>query len=318
MNEAEFVDYLVSAFPFSHGFGIGDDASVVKKEKTGLYQLITKDILVESVHFRLEDFSLPQLAWKSLAVNLSDIAAMGGVPRYFYLGLAFPGQLPREAIFDFFKGIESACRHWNVQLAGGDFSASPLMMISITVVGDAPIPVYRHNAQTNDLVGITRPTGESAAGLKLILNGIKEQDILVEKHKNVEPELEKGVLLAPYVHAMIDISDGLLMDFNRVLAASKKGGVVFYENLPVSDHLRSTCKEHGWNEREIVLAGGEDYVLLFTISPGNEKKLKRNHPGLEYYIIGVVNDDPGLKIQEHGETIDIPHSGYDHFSARHF
>ena len=309
MNEADFVRFLTATFPFTRGKGIGDDTSVVKCGHE--YQLVTKDILIENIHFKLGDFTLGELALKSLAVNLSDIAAMGGEPQYFYLGLGFPGEIAGEKTVDFFKGLEKGCRQWQVELAGGDFSRSPLMVISITLVGKAVTPVYRSGARTGDLVGITGITGESAVGLKLLLSGVKT-GYFVEKHKQVNPEIARGQILARYVNAMIDLSDGLLMDLNRILTASGKGARLFYEKLPVTPGIKKICRERGWNEHEIVLAGGEDYVLLFTLSRENELKLRKEK--IEYYIIGEITGSSGsLKVEDRGKPVSVDHSGYDHF-----
>jgi thiamine-monophosphate kinase len=308
MNEADFVTFLQDNFPFSRGKGIGDDTSVVQ---TGdCFQLITKDLLIENIHFQLDHFTLEELALKSLAVNLSDIAAMGGEPQYFYLGLGVPPGMKKEKWLNFFTGLKKGCQQWNVELAGGDFSMSALMVISITVIGKAQNPVYRHNAQTHDLVGITGVTGESALGLKLLMKGVN-RGYFVDKHKQVIPEIQKGQILSRYVNAMIDLSDGLLMDLNRVLTASGKGARIFYENLPVTPNMKKICRENGWNEYEIVLAGGEDYVLLFTVSRQNLLKLEKENPG--YYIIGEITGTPGsLEVEHNGKAVKTTCLGYDH------
>ena len=312
MNEADFVRFLQDTFPFSRGKGIGDDTSVVK---TGdCCQLVSKDILIENIHFKLEHFTLEELALKSLAVNLSDIAAMGGEPQYFYLGLGLPPEMKKEKWLNFFTGLKEGCQKWNVELAGGDLSSSALMVISITVIGKAQKPIYRNNAQTHDLVGITGVTGESALGLKLLLKGIK-RDYFVDKHKQVTPEIQNGQILARYVNAMIDLSDGLLMDLNRVLFASQKGARIVYENLPVTPNMKKICRENGWDEYEIVLGGGEDYVLLFTVSKENLLELEKERPG--YYIIGEVTAAPGSLLVEHkGKPIQITRLGYDHLGEK--
>ncbi|MGD2086165.1 MAG: thiamine-phosphate kinase [Candidatus Aminicenantes bacterium] len=311
MNEADFVTFLQDTFPFSHGKGIGDDASVVKSGDG--YQLVTKDILIENIHFKLNHFTLEELALKALAVNLSDIAAMGGEPQYFYLGLGVPPEMKKKKWLNFFMGLEKGCQQWHVELAGGDFSLSERMVISITVMGKATNPIYRHNAQTQDLVGITGVTGESAIGLKLLLKGTG-RGYFVDRHKQVTPEIQKGKILSRYVNAMIDLSDGLLMDLNRVLTASRKGARLVYEKLPVTPNMKKICRENGWNEYEIVLGGGEDYVLLFTISRENLLKLEKENPG--YYIIGEVTAPPGrLKVEHLGKEIQTTSLGYDHFST---
>jgi thiamine-monophosphate kinase len=310
LKEAEFVKYLQDTFSFTYGKGIGDDTSAVRINPADSQQLITKDILVEGVHFSLDYYSLEQLALKSLAVNLSDISAMGGVPQYFYLGLAFPDILPKERIYDFFKGLETGCKQWQVQLAGGDFSASPIMMVSITAIGKCKKPVYRHGANTGDLIAITGTTGESNLGLKLLQTGIKDH-YFIQKHVHVNPEIKKGPILALFVNAMIDVSDGLLIDLNRILTASNKGALIDYEKIPVSTELKTICKEKNWNEYETVLAGGEDYVLLFTLSPDQETRLQKE--GIGYHIIGEVTYGTGITVKDQGKPITVDHFGYDHF-----
>jgi thiamine-monophosphate kinase len=312
MNEQEFVEFLQHTFPFRFGCGIGDDTSVVKNGDGDTYQLVTKDILIEDVHFNLDYFTLEELALKSLAVNISDIAAMGGVPQYVYLGLGFPRQMEKGKALDFFKGLEKGCRLWQVELAGGDFSASDKMMISITVIGKAENPIYRHTACTGDLIGITGATGESAIGLKLLKQGVRNGQF-VRKHKEVSPEIVKGRVLSRYASSMIDLSDGLLIDLNRILVASKKGARIAYEKVPVSTEIKALCKENGWDEYEIVLAGGEDYVLLFTISKEKEAELKKEN--IDYVLIGEITGDTGsLIVEDRGKPLHIAHLGYDHFS----
>ncbi len=313
MNEQEFVNFLQQTFPFSRGTGIGDDASIVKVSPDDGSQLITTDMLVEGVHFSLDYFSLRELALKSLAVNLSDIAAMGGTPGYFYLGLGFPQQLPKEQAMEFFKGLEEGCQKWNVELAGGDFSLSPVMMVSITMIGNTDTPVYRHNAQTNDLVGITGVTGESGIGLKLLQQG-KRKGYFETKHLTVNPEIENGRILSGYVNSMIDVSDGVLLDLNRILTASGKGARIRYEDVPVTQEIRNICREFKWDEYKTVLAGGEDYTLLFTISEENESRLKEEK--IDYHIIGRINENSGELIVEHeGKTLAMDVLGYDHFNG---
>jgi thiamine-monophosphate kinase len=309
MDEAKFVTFLKERFPFSYGIGIGDDTSVVKIGDD--YQLITKDLLIENVHFSLDYYTLEEVALKSIAVNLSDIAAMGGKSQYFYLGLGFPKLLGEEANIAFFNALEKGCRQWQVELAGGDFSSAAHLYISITMIGRARKPIYRDNAQTGDLIGITGVTGESAIGLMLLKNGIRSGP-MVEKHKTVVPEILKGPILANFVNAMIDVSDGLLIDLKRILTASAKGANIFYEKIPVTKEIRETCAQYHLDEHEPVLAGGEDYVLLFTIPPENEKALRKEK--IDYYIIGEITPQPDdLLVLDKGKLIQPRINGYDHF-----
>ncbi|MCK4836859.1 MAG: thiamine-phosphate kinase [Candidatus Aminicenantes bacterium] len=311
MNEPEFVLYLKKHFPFSLGQGIGDDTSVVKINNH--YQLITTDILIENTHFRLTDTRLDELAMKALAVNQSDIAAMGGKPHYFYLGLGFPHHLGINALKKFFQGLKKACLKADLQMAGGDFSHATTLFISITMVGTARHPVYRNTAKEGDFIGITGPTGASALGLKLLQKG-KELKPWTRAHKQVIPQIHEGQILSKYVNAMIDVSDGLIMDLKRILKASGKGGEVEYEKIPVPLKMKKTCRDYDFDELELVLTGGEDYVLLFTISPENELKLREEK--LRYNIIGIVDSRlDKLVVSSRGQVIQLKNGGYDHFKS---
>ncbi|MCP4148226.1 MAG: thiamine-phosphate kinase [bacterium] len=313
MDEARFVEHLQERFPFTRGQGIGDDTSVVTPGGGENAQLVTKDLFIEGVHFSLDYYSIREAALKSLAVNLSDIAAMGGRPLYFYLGLGMPAGLGREATMEFFEGMEEGCKKWQVELAGGDFSTSPHMVVSITMVGEVQKPVCRGNARVGDLIGISGNTGESAVGLKLLQQG-QRNGLMVKKHKNVEPEIEKGMILAPYVNSMLDVSDGILIDLKRILAASEKGAAIDYGKIPVTREMKRICCENGIDEYEAVLAGGEDYVLLFTVSPGREKALRRE--GIDYHIIGEITEKSGgLVVRHNGAEILPDFLGYDHFES---
>ncbi len=154
MNEDRFVRFLKKKFSFRQGVGIGDDAAVIR----GLNgtQLVTTDLLIEDIHFRLADMTPRELARKSLAVNLSDIAAMGGRPLHFYLGLGFPDRLGLDYLKRFFSGLAGGCKRWRVELAGGDYSRSRQLVIAITVIGCADRPVLRSGARPGDWLAVSR------------------------------------------------------------------------------------------------------------------------------------------------------------------
>jgi len=308
MDEPGFVAYLKSKFPFRHGLGIGDDASVVRSGKN--FQLISSDILIEDVHFRLADISLRELALKALAVNISDIAAMGGRAQYFYVGLGFPGRLSTNELRLFFKGLAQGCRKWNVELAGGDYSRADKMAIAITIIGQSPKPVLRSGARTGDWIAVTGRTGESALGLKLLLRGERVSPF-IRKHKLTVPQCEKGLVLAGFANAMIDISDGLLLDLSRLLRASGTGAEIDYEKIPVSRPFKHVCRQHHFSEKELVLAGGEDYQLLFSVSPRRESALRKT--GIVYHIIGRITSRRGVRVREEGRPLQVKHLGFDHF-----
>ena len=309
MDEKSFVALLKSKFPFRHGLGIGDDASAVRVGK--VFQLVSTDILVEDIHFRLADISQAELAEKSLAVNLSDIAAMGGKAQYFYLALGFPSRLSSADLRAFFSGLSRAAKKWRVDLAGGDYSRSKKMVVAVTIVGQSKKPVLRSGARPGDWIAVTGPTGGSALGLKLLLAGEKDSPF-IRLHKRPRPQCEKGLLLAGYARAMIDLSDGLLLDLSRLLQASGLGAEIDYEKLPVSPRFRRLCRQKNYPEKDLVLAGGEDYQLLFALSPLQESRLRRT--GMTYHLIGKTTRQRRLRILENGRPLKISRLGFDHFA----
>jgi len=314
MNENEFQEFLEREFPFSYGIGIGDDAAVIDENKQGS-QVITKDILIENVHFKLDYFSFEDLAQKSLAVNLSDIAAMGAVPEYFFLGLGLPEKYQKN-MNTFFKGIKNTCNQYNIELAGGDYSKSDLAFISITMIGRVNKSILRKNAKIGDYICITKKPGESALGLKLLQNmdfkkADTDESYFIKKHKYVIPELKKGQILLKYVNSMMDISDGLTKDLTRIITASKKGARIIYEKIPISEKFKKICTRYDLKEEELILGGGEDYGLLFTISEKNERLLRKEM--ISFDIIGEIIEDRSLIIEKNNKVMKNRYSGYDHF-----
>jgi len=309
MNEKDFVDLIKEKFKFSYGDGIGDDCSVTR---TGdIYQLITTDILIENIHFDLGYFSLMEVALKSIGVNLSDIAAMGGEAKYFYLSAGFPNRFFDKGIEEFFNGIESGCKKWGVELAGGDISKSDKLVISITMIGESDKPIMRNSAKPGDLIGMTGLTGESYIGLQFSKEG-RNISRFIEKHKNVNPELQKGLILKNYVNSMIDVSDGLLMDLERILYASEIAGCsIEYDKIPVDKEMRTICEREGIDEYRAVLSGGEDFILLFTVSEDQEISLRKEET--DYFIIGKISDESEIKVTDNGKSLDYIKTGFDHF-----
>lgn len=309
MNEELFVEKLKNEFRFSRGIGIGDDCSVVKKGN--LFQLVTSDMLVENIHFSLKYFSFREVALKALAVNLSDIAAMGGKPEYFYLNVALPMNKFSKKIDEFFSGIREGCEKWNIELAGGDISNSDIFVVSVTMLGTTDKPVMRNGAKKGDLICITGRTGESFLGLKLL-----EKDIDVpyytDKHKSVEPELENGAILKDYATSMIDVSDGLIKDLFRIIKASELHGcMIDYTKISVSKEYNDLCRKHGINIQRAILSGGEDFILLFTIGPENVKRLLKEFKS--FSIIGDIGDYERIIIKNQDNNLSFKTGGFDHF-----
>lgn len=291
--------------------GIGDDCAVLPQHD-GTVTLVSTDMLVEGDHFILDDISAWQLGWKSAAVNISDIAAMGGKPVATFLALAIPDRIDNAWMKEFICGYRDISLRFGCPLLGGDTTSSPAgLSICVTVLGECRKGEERCRdmARDGDLVCVTGCLGDSAAGLKIILEKkLRDPDAakLIEKHYQPVPRVEEGLKLAanPGVHAMMDISDGIGSDLRHILKASLKGAEIDVSTLPLSDELSRVCAREGWDPVELATCGGEDYELLFTITPEAESGLD-----VEHHIIGRITS---------GESLKWVGSDRDYFGFRHF
>lgn len=271
--------------------GIGDDCAIIP-QKEGFETLVSTDMLVEGTHFLMDDVEPHQLGWKSAAVNISDIAAMGGKPCGTFLSAALPKELDVEWMKEFMAGFNICCGQYGAPLLGGDTTSTPdRMCINVSILGTCPAGAAkrRDTAMPGDLVCVTGTLGDSAAGLKAILEGWREP-ALRERHYLPRPRVAEGLALAGLsgVHAMMDISDGTASDLRHILNVSGVGAEIDLSKIPVSEELVSFCGRHGLDAVELAVTGGEDYELLFTAAPGT---------GLPEWstVIGEITDGKGLK-----------------------
>lgn len=311
IGEFELIGRISAATPTPEGItGIGDDCAVIP-QKQGLDTLVTTDLLIEGRHFLLQDVSPHDLGWKSAAVNISDIAAMGGRPTSAFLSIALPEGLTEGPganwIDAFIAGFNELCSRFGVSLLGGDTSASDdKLFINVTLLGECPHgqALKRNTARPGDIIYVSGPLGDSGAGLRLILQGAPRVDYLIRKHYLPVPRVELGMQLAatPGVHAMMDISDGIGSDLRHILDASGTGATVEISRIPLSPELKVICTAHGWDPIELATCGGEDYELLFTAAPGTAVP-EGCTP------IGAIEPEPGLRWS--GSTRD--YQGFTHF-----
>ncbi|MBP5334918.1 MAG: thiamine-phosphate kinase [Bacteroidales bacterium] len=274
--------------------GIGDDCAVLP-QAGGMETLVSTDMLLEGTHFLRGDIPARLLGWKSAAVNFSDIAAMGGRPVGSFLSLGLPAGLDSDWMDAFLAGYKECSQYCGAPLLGGDTTTSQDgIAINVTVVGQCQSGRSRQRsfAVPGDLICVTGPLGDSAAGLQVILQGARGSEAaeaLVQRHYRPVPRICEGQALAatPGVHAMMDISDGVASDLRHILKASDVGAVVRTEKLPLSAGMRQVCARQGWDATTLALTGGEDYELLFTMAPGTE-------PPVEYYAIGTVTEEKNL------------------------
>lgn len=263
--------------------GIGDDCAVIpQNEKQSL--LVSTDMLVEDVHFLRQSISSKDLGHKALAVNLSDIAAMGGVPHSAYLSLGLPTLLEINWVDEFLNGFTALAKEHGVRLLGGDTTRSPgPIIINVTILGHADNRQIklRSAAQKGDVICVTGYLGDSGAGLKAVLENLpldEEVQHLMYQHHHPVPHLGQGQWLAEHseVRAMMDVSDGIHSDLKRIMKQSHCGASVNLDDLPTSASLRKICEKNNWNFDELTTCGGEDYCLLLTVEPTSYQRLEES------------------------------------------
>ncbi len=298
--------------------GIGDDAAAWRSDDQ--IQIATTDALIENVHFTLGNTSWRELGWKALAVNLSDIAAMGGRPRYALVSLGLPGDTEVESLVELYEGMAELSRLYNVAVIGGDVVAAPLVMLSPAIMGTAENILTRSAATPGERIAVTGLLGASAAGLVMLQRGLKFDDKTVsslrEAHVKPHPRpLEGQILMRNEVKAAIDISDGLVSDLEKLCKASGVGARLFTEDIPVHPMVRTAFKEASLN---LALSGGEDYELLFTGSMEVIAKVKGLMPCPVTVIGEITSNEPGIVrlFDKHGNEVKLEGEGWEHFAPR--
>ena len=321
VGEFGLIERIRRATPKGRGvrIGIGDDAAWVECRNRSI--LVTSDLLIEGIHFNLKWTSLYGLGYKTLAVNLSDVAAMGGTPAYLVLSLGIPVDFKTEDVEEFYRGIRSLASRSGVALVGGDTSASRRFFISACLFGHCPHkPIMRAGGKVGDDLYVTGTLGDSALGLKFLkkkgARATKEQVYLISRHRFPSARLKAGITLAreKLARAMIDVSDGLLQDLGHLCKASGIGAVVREDALPLSRAYRMHAGKKG---PLYALTGGEDYELLFCMRPRDRSRLERFKKRLGVPIARIgkcVSRSEGIKIiNRKDERLSIPVTGYDHF-----
>ncbi len=301
--------------------GIGDDAAAVHPTP-GCLTLVTSDMLIEGIHFDLSLCDARTLGRKSLAVNLSDVAAMGGRPRHFLLSLAIPPALPVEFLDGFIAGILERATEFDVALIGGDTCSSrDGLVISVTAMGEQqPEKVVRRcGAAPGDLIWVTGSLGDAALGLELLRRGEREGEA-VTRQLDPAPRVREGQALAAagLPTARIDVSDGLLADLGHILEQSAVGARVELALLPLSPSFRRTAPTVAADPFVFPLSGGEDYELLFTVPPACEAAVNEvlRECGVHASVIGKITCDEGLAVVDaDGRNYPVTAKGYNHFSS---
>jgi len=290
--------------------GIGDDAAVVKSRSKTF--LLASDMLLEGVHFDLSFTTFYQLGYKTLAVNISDIFAMGGQPKYFLLNMGVPQTCALQDIKEIYRGLNSIAKKFGIAIVGGDTCASKKgLVLSGTLIGEASHAIMRKGAVPGDGIFVTGPPGDSAMGLELLKKmRTKKSEIrtshqkLIKRHLMPEPAPLKSTA---GVTSMIDISDGLLMDLSHICDESNAGAVIYKDMVPISKELLNAAKKLRKDPLEYALKGGEDYILLFT-SPAKIRK--------DAVKIGDVTGRGRYLVDSEGKRERFKAEGYEHFKSK--
>jgi thiamine-monophosphate kinase len=301
--------------------GIGDDVAVMEMGSRTL--LATTDILIEGIHFERSWMDPYRLGKKSLAVNLSDIAAMGGTPKYFLISLGLPKHLPLSFISRFYIGLKETAKRYRVDLVGGNTSLSEKMMINICLLGEGrkKALIFRKGARVGNELFVSGTLGDSALGLKILQEeGLQGRPRpLIERHLSPCPRVELGRALAQHrcATAMIDVSDGLLADTRHIMEESGVGVMIWENCIPLSPSYRRTSPLYSKNPVHMALSGGEDYELLFTAPPQKREKISSLSRSLKIPITCIGRILPKGKkliiVRNDGKTYVPSRFGFDHF-----
>ena len=284
--------------------GVGDDSALLTPPPQQQL-VICADTSVAAIHFPL-DTHPHAIGWKSVAVNLSDIAAMGAKPHSILLALSLP-QIDHHWLKDFSQGLYDCCDQFGVSLIGGDTTQSPHLTITVTALGwiETGQAVTRAGAQVGDLICVSGTIGDAAFALQHMGHPLQK------RLDYPTPRCQLGQQLKGLASSMIDVSDGLAQDLGHILKASGVGAVLQLDQLPVSSDIAKLEQEKKW---QLALAGGDDYELCFTISPQNYHLLAQQKLDVNLTIIGQITQNLGLTFFQNGVDYSIQFHGYQHFA----
>jgi thiamine-monophosphate kinase len=301
--------------------GIGDDVAVI--EMHGKVLLATTDILIENIHFDRSWTDPFRLGKKALMVNLSDIAAMGGIPKYFLISLGLPKNLSLSFISSFYRGLKEGSKRFQVDLIGGDTSLSQKIVINICLLGEGKKGdlLFRKGAKVGNDLFVSGTLGDAALGLKILQKKefMGRPKGLIEKHLSPCPRIELGQAIARHrlATAMIDVSDGLLIDTTHLLEESGVGARIWEDRIPLSRSYRKWTPSFSKDPYQIALTGGEDYELLFTASPEERKKISGLARSLKIPVTWIGEILPQKKgfhiMRRDGKEYSPARMGFEHF-----
>ncbi len=336
LGEFGLIDFLTKDLSSTHKStlkGIGDDAAVIKPS-AGKVMLVSKDLLIENIHFDLMYTPLKHLGYKAAIVNFSDMAAMNALPKQILVGLGVSSKFSAEALNEIYNGIKKACEIYKVDFVGGDTTSSAHgLFISVTVIGEADKKriAYRSGAKPNDLLCVTGDLGAAYMGLLILerekkvfqANPDMQPDMEAHDHvleKQLKPEARVDIVKALEEKeilptSMIDISDGLASETLHLCKASGTGCVIYEEKIPIDQQTYDLAKEFGIVPSVAALNGGEDYELLFTISQEDYEKIKTLD---DISVIGYMTEENEGKqvISNDNQSFELKAQGWDALKKR--
>jgi len=333
LGEFGLIDHIKSSFSLNQStsiLGIDDDAAVI--DAADRYILVSTDMLLEGIHFDLSFMPLQHLGYKAVVVNVSDIAAMYGIPRQITVNVGISNRFSVEAVDALYEGIKKACDAYKIDLVGGDTTASASgLVISVTIIGDVDKKqvVKRCTARDKEIICVTGDLGSAYMGLQVLE---REKQVFLE-NPDMQPQLEEyntivGRQLKPDARmdiiydlkdqgilptSMIDVSDGLASDLFHICKQSKVGAALYEDKLPIDAQTYNTAVGFKIDPITCVMNGGEDYELLFTIKQDDFEKIKK-HPDIHF--IGYIQDQKkGINLVTKSENVvPIKAQGWDHFN----
>ncbi|WP_453992208.1 thiamine-phosphate kinase [Bacillus nitroreducens] len=303
--------------------GIGDDAALFRPTLE-MEQIICMDTMVEGIHFTSNTLTPYQIGYKALAVNISDIAAMGGIPTYYLVSIAIPKSWNESDLLSIYEGMAMLADKYQMDLIGGDtVSIAETLVITVTVLGEVEKGKHllRSHAQPGDIVFVSGTVGDSAAGLSLLLEHGKDhlftasEEILIKKHQYPVPRVEIGRLLSTFDRVSLnDVSDGLASETNEIAKASSVTLLIDQDQIPFSEPVLSHFHDRAL---ELAMYGGEDFELVGTMAASDWDILQKKAKEHGYLLskIGTVTDGPPSVLLNHkGELHKLEMKGYNHFT----
>jgi len=297
--------------------GIGDDAAAWRSANH--IQLATTDTLVQDIHFDLDVINWEELGWKALAVNLSDIAAMGGIPKFALLSLALPGEMEVEDISKFVNSMMHLAREFGVAIVGGNVATAPNLIITVTIMGcsKSEVILKRSTASPGEKIAVTGYLGLSAAALEMFKGNLildpETSNVLRKAHFKPVPRVKEGQILVDRgIKTAIDISDGLIADLGHICELSKVSARIKVEQIPVHPAVTANFT----NYQELALSGGEDYELLFTANKATIARAKQDL-NCPVTVIGEITEEElptrVTVVDSKGSIIPYKKGGWEHF-----